>query len=450
MDVRTQTFLILGVSKSGLSSAEYILKKGGNCYFYEEGEGARIKKAQERITELGGIRVDENDVENAIEKSDAVVISPGVPINHRVAVLAKEKGKTIIGELELGYTACLPRFIAVTGTNGKTTTVSLLKDIFTEAGENCSAVGNVGVPLTSALPVTETDTTFITEVSSFQLESVKTFRPHVSCIINIAPDHLERHYTMENYVFLKKRIFANQKNTEYCVLNFDDETVRSFEKEVKANVVWVSCREKVDGAYFENGSFYYKGEKIADRTDLPIDGEHNVYNALFSIAVSKICKIRASAIKNGFTGFKGAPYRMQLVSEKGGIRFINDSKSTNTASAITAIRATSTPAILILGGSEKGEDYKRLFSEIKGSSVRHTVLTGASRRNMLQAADSVGYDNITVCEDFDFAVKIAEMMAVSGETVLFSPACASFDKFGGYEERGERFNRIIAEKNVDE
>lgn len=445
MYAKNQSFLVLGVSRSGLAAAKCLLARNAVCYFYEEMSSEKISAAKREIIALGGKETDKNDVETVLKNVDVVVISPGIPINHPVAVKAKSLGKRIIGELELGYELTMPTFVAVTGTNGKTTTVSLMQAIAEAAELNNRAVGNIGVPLTSETETSDKNTLFITEVSSFQLESVSAFCPHISCVLNIAPDHLERHYSMENYIFLKKRIFANQKESEYCVLNYDDETVRGFYTDVKAKVVWVSLADETDGAYAKDGALYFRGEKIMNAEDLPISGEHNVYNVLFAIAAARLLGVSAEIIERAVKGFKGVPFRNQLVAEINGVKFINDSKSTNTASAITAIKSAKQPVVLILGGSEKGENYEKLFECIKDSAVKHTILTGSSRRNMFFAAEKVGYNDITVCADFDYAVKIAAMMAEIGDEVLLSPACASFDAFSSYVERGERFNKITGE-----
>ena len=443
MDFKRQTFLILGVSKSGYESGKFLLKNGAKCYIYEEKTSEKIEKAKSELIKLGAIETAKEGIDDALDGADVVIISPGVPINHEIAVKSKAAGKRLIGELELGYESFTPLIVGVTGTNGKTTTVSLLNCILNESGIKSELAGNVGVPLVSKRETADGETVFVTEVSSFQLESVADFRPHIACVLNISPDHLERHYNMENYIFLKKRLLSNQRESEYSVLNYDDAVVRGFYTETKAKVKWVSVREEVDGAYLKDGELYYGKEPIISEKELPIKGEHNVYNTLFAIACAKLLKAETDKIRKAITEFKGVPYRLETVAEKSGIKFVNDSKSTNTAATITAIKSTVIPTVLILGGSEKGEKYDRLFAEIKNSAVKHAVLTGASRRNMLSAADESGFSDITVCEDFDVAVKIARLIAKDGEEVLLSPACASFDKFSGYEERGERFNKIV-------
>lgn len=214
MDVKNQKFLVLGVSKSGKSAGEYILSQGGECYLFEELSSTEIKDAINYLENKGAKRVEEKDIESVVNEIDVLVISPGVPINHFVAVLAKKLGKRIVGELEFGYTVLTPNVVAVTGTNGKTTTVSMLEYIFSNAFVDNKIVGNIGVPITSEVNNVKKDTVFLTEVSSFQLESISRFCPHVACVLNISPDHLERHYSFDNYVFLKKRIFFNQKESE--------------------------------------------------------------------------------------------------------------------------------------------------------------------------------------------------------------------------------------------
>ncbi len=443
MYVKSQSFLILGVSRSGLSAARYLLRSGVKaCFFYDEGGGEKINKAKEEIISLGGQEATDETVWEILTETDILIISPGVPINHPVAVSAKAQGVKIMGEAELGYRLFTPTFIAVTGTNGKTTTVTMISDVLKNCGLNCELVGNVGVPVTEKSDC-DKDVVFVTEISSFQLESVSFFTPHISCILNITPDHLERHYTMENYVYLKKRIFMNQRESEYAVLNFDDETVKGFYTEVKAKVVWVSLTEEVDGAYLFNGDLYYKKERIVSASELSLSGDHNIYNALFTVAVTKLMGADSETIAQTLKTFKGVPYRMETVAEKNGIKFINDSKSTNTASAINAVQTIKAPKILILGGSEKGESYDKLFQAIKDNFVKQVILTGKSRRNMLESADKTGVECVTVVTEFDTAIKVAAIFADEGDVVLFSPACASFDNFSGYVERGNRFNEIV-------
>jgi UDP-N-acetylmuramoylalanine--D-glutamate ligase len=236
-----------------------------------------------------------------------------------------------------------------------------------------------------------------------------------------------------------------QKESEYCLLNYDDKIVREFASEVKCKIKWVSIKEKVDGAYLHNGKLYFMDECVMDEKQLKLKGEHNVYDALFAIASTKILGVENQKIESALTNFKGIKHRLEFVGTKNGVDFYNDSKATNTASTISAINFMDKPTVLILGGSEKGEDYTSLFEKIKMSLVKHVVLTGASRYNMLEQASKVGLSEISITSKFDFAVKIASMMSNSGENVLLSPACASFDAFNSYAERGDEFVKIVGE-----
>ncbi len=443
MYIKRQKFLVLGISKSGSAVADYVLSHGGTCYLYEEKRTDKVLDAISKLVEKGGVVVEKEQGLKAVEIVDIVVISPGVPINHPLAIRTKELGKRLIGELEFAYIAFSPLFIAVTGTNGKTTTVSLLNAILCESGFDCKLVGNSGVPLSSEIGNINKDTVCVTEVSSFQLESVNAFCPHIACVTNLAPDHLERHYTMENYLFLKKRIFKNQKESEYTILNYDDKTVREFATESKGKVVYISLKERVNGAYLENGTLYYNGKYVIDQNQLSLKGEHNVCDALFAIACAQLMGVSTEIAAKVLKEFKGVRHRVELVAEKNGVKFYNDSKATNTASTISALNSMTLPTILILGGSEKGENYQLLFEKIKQSNVRQVILTGVSRKNMAREAEKVGLENLSMISQFDLAVQFACMIARENESVLLSPACASFDCFSSFEERGDTFCKIV-------
>lgn len=445
MNIKTQSFLVLGVSKSGFAVAEHILSNGGKCYIYEQLRNDKIQKSIEHLITLGAILINDKDADVIINLIDVVVISPGVPLNHELAVKAKKIGKRIIGELEYGFLRFTPPIIAVTGTNGKTTTVTLIDDILSNNKTKSCLVGNVGVPLTQRLCEIDKERVVVAEVSSFQLETISDFCPHISCVINIKPDHLERHYTMENYIFLKKRIFKNQKESEYTVLNFDDKTVRSFFTQTKGKVVWVSLEEQVEGAYRKDGKLYFYDKMIIEESRLRLKGEHNTCDALFAIACASLMGIDEQVIVQTLENFKGIRHRIEYIAEKAGITYYNDSKATNTASTISALETMSAPTILILGGSEKGEKYEELFEKIKQLGVKHVILTGASRFNMLNVAGKIGYVNLTLTANFEHAVKIASMIAQDGDNVLLSPSCASFDSFNSYQERGDAFRRIVEE-----
>lgn len=445
MDIKRQKFLILGASKSGFSVAKYLQEKGATFYVYEELKTQKAIEALEKLKSLGVTNLSRDKVEETLKECEILVLSPGVPINHEIAVKAKAMGKRIMGELEFAYCTFLPLVVGVTGTNGKTTTVTLINGILEKAGVKSQLVGNVGTPFTEKLNIIDNETVCVTEVSSYQLESVNYFCPHISCVLNIAPDHLERHYSMENYIYLKKRIFKNQRESEYAILNFDDITVKNFFADVKAKVYWVSLKGKVDGAYRKDGKLYCFDEYVIDEEQLKIKGEHNVYNVLFAILTAKLLGVLTQSIVDFLIEFKGVNHRIQFVKEKNGVEYYNDSKATNTASTISALASIKKPMVLILGGSEKGEDYNELFEVVKQSPVRHVILTGDSKFNMLESAGKMGVNDITLTADFNYAVMIASVIAKEGDCVLLSPSCASFDKFNSFEERGEAFIKAVEE-----
>ncbi len=445
MNVSKQKFLIVGVSKSGRAVAEYVLNKNGAVFLFEQLHNDSIESTIKELVEKGAVRL-ENPKER-LDEIDVVVVSPGVPINHELIVTAKEKNKRIISELEFGFLNYNGLSVAVTGTNGKTTTVTQINHVLKENGLNSDCAGNIGCPITARLEELREDSIVVSEVSSFQLETTNVYCPHISCVLNLAPDHLERHYTMDNYAFLKSKLLRNQTQSEYAILNYDDETVKAFQTVTKAKVYFISLREQVNGAYLKNGVLYCFNIPVINENELTVVGKHNVYNALFAILTCYLLGVDLESVKKGLMTFKGVRHRLELVKEMNGKKYYNDSKSTNTASAISAIKTLSTPTVLVLGGSEKGETYDDLFLQIKLSSVKHVVLTGASRFNMLDCAVKHGLKSVSLVEDFEYAIKVANVFTSVNECLLLSPACASFDSFKSYEERGNKFCEIVEELN---
>ncbi len=443
MNFDTQKFLIVGISKSGVSSATYLLEKGAECYLYEELDMPKIKNSIKLLVEKGAKEVSQEEIEKIIEIIDVVVLSPGVPINHFIPLKAKKMGKKITGELELGVQFLTAPSIAVTGTNGKTTTVSMINAVLNNGNKKSVCVGNVGTPITSVK--FKNNEIAVIEVSSFQLETLNFFRPHIGVVLNVAPDHLERHYTMENYIYLKNRLLKNLSESEYAVLNYDDETVKEFSNALKAKVVWFSMKEKVDGAYLQDGELYYKNNKIINQKDLSLSNDFNVANALATICVCKIMGIKTEIIANSLSSFKGVKHRLETVEEVKGVTYINDSKATNAEAAISAVSEMKKPTVLIIGGKGKNESYDKLFEKIAKSKVVHTIIVGESRFVMLESATKVGLKSVTVSDDFSIGVKIASLIAKEGYNVLLSPAAASFDYFSSFEERGETFCKLVKE-----
>ena len=440
----SKNFLIFGLSKSGYCAAKELIKLNANCFIYEENSNVYQSGNVDELISLGAKKVESASVFELLNSIDVLVISPGVAINHSICLKARELKIRIIGELELGYLLIKSPIIAVTGTNGKTTTVSIINKILEKADLSHELVGNIGVPITSKVDKLQDYNAFaITEVSSFQLETIHNFTPHIACVLNITPDHLERHYTMENYVYLKARILKNLRESEYAVLNADDERVVAFAKNLKAKIIWISLKNLTANARYEDGVFYYNNAKVGAFNNPILKGEHNVYNVLFAISVAKIIGIDDEVISSAINEYKGEKHRIEFIGKYNGVYYYNDSKSTNTGATISALKTIKTPTILLLGGKEKGENYDVLFDEIKKSKVKAVIICGESTFNMTQIAIKYGIKNIHVVDGFEDAVSIADFLAIEGDSVLLSPACSSFDRFSGYAERGEYFCELV-------
>ena len=439
---KQQSFLVFGLSRSGSAAVKFLLNKNAVVYIYDDIESARVEKESKALEDLGAKRISKERVGNAVEKCDVLVLSPGIPIDHPIAVSFKKAGKCVVGESELAARFMQANVIAVTGTNGKTTTVSMLTQVLQKGGIDAQACGNIGTPILSLYPMQETQVA-VAEISSFQMETLNSLRPHIAMILNITEDHLNRHYNMENYVFLKRKLLKNMTEAEFAILNYDDTIVRSFAEKTRARVVYFSVREKVNGSYYDNGDLYFGKEKILSLSDLPTGGIHNVQNALATIAAAKIMGISSQDIAAALSDFKGIKHRIEFVLEAKGIRFVDDSKGTNVDATLKAVAAVDTEIVLLLGGKDKGYDYDKLFNGIKNGKVTHAILYGENRFKLLESARRKGFLSVTVCDGFAFAVQIACFRATCGQTVLLSPASASFDEFANYEERGEKFVEII-------
>ena len=442
MYLRRQVFLVLGLSMSGRAATEFLLLEKATVYIYDDIYSERVSQTAAMLEAKGARRVDKEDLPQVMEACDALVLSPGVPIDHPLAVAFKRNHRAVIGEAELAARFMGCPMIAVTGTNGKTTTVSMLSEVLSRGGLTAQACGNIGAPMIDYCQLTR-DAVAVAEISSFQLETLQSIRPHIAMVLNITEDHLNRHYNMENYIFLKGKLLKNCTETEYAVLNYDDLIVRGFAEKTKAQVVYFSVKERVNGAYYEDGALWFASEKILPVSHLPIGGLHNVQNALAVITAAKIMGIKNEDIVAALTDFKGIKHRVEMVATVDGVAYINDSKGTNVDATIKAIESMKADTILLLGGKHKGYDYDKLFAVLPKSKIVHVVLYGENRFSLLKAARACDYGAVTLCEGFDFAVRVAALKAKEGQNVLLSPASASFDEFANYEERGEAFVAIV-------
>lgn len=448
MYLKRDKFLIVGISKSGISATEFLLSKGAKCYVYDDYDTQTVTIESKRLEEMGAIKVVKEEVFEILKEINVVVLSPGVAIDHEIPLKAKKLGKRIIGELELAFVYSKSPFIAVTGTNGKTTTCTMIDCILKESGIKTKLCGNIGTPVTKTIEESDEDTVIVAETSSFQLETVNSFAPHVAVITNVTPDHMTRHYNMENYLFIKSKILLNLRESEYAVLCYDDPLVAKLAEKTRAKVIYFSIKTRVNGAYVEDEKVYFKGKAICDVKTLNLSGEHNLLNFLASLCVAKIMGVEDEIAVGSARSFKGVKHRIQYVATIDGVDYFNDSKATNQDATEKAIDSMTKPTVLILGGKDKGLDYAELFEKIKNCNVKGVVITGESRFKMLESAKKVGYDKVSVVEDFYLAIDLAGLIAEEGDCVLLSPACSSYDKFTDFEQRGDSFIKYL-EKTVE-
>ena len=380
---------------------------------------------------------------------DQLIVSPGIPVDHPAVVKAKALGVEVMGEVEYAYRESTGLLLAITGTNGKTTTTTLVGEIFKNAGKRTHVVGNIGTPYSGAVPEMKPDDVTVCEISSFMMETSRDFHPAICAVLNISEDHLNRHGTMEKYIALKERIFENSGPDDTLVLNWDDPVTRDMKNRAKCRVSWFSSHgEPPFGAFVVDGEIVYgaPGDNVpvcrADEVYIP--GEHNLQNALAAVAMTMAAGIDPAVIAHTLRTFKGVEHRIEFVRELDGVRFINDSKGTNVDSTIQAVRAMDRPTVLILGGSPKKTNYVPLGEEILKCPIVHIVLIGETAKEIQKALDIVGYkDYIHAGYDFKKAIALSFELAPKGGNVLLSPACASFDMFDDYEARGRIFKGIV-------
>jgi len=382
-----------------------------------------------------------------LEGTRTVVKSPGVPGEAPVIAAALERGIEVVGEMELAWRALPNRFVAVTGTNGKTTTVELLGHLYRSAGEPVAVAGNVGTALSDLVGEVDDEATIICEASSFQLEDTVAFAPECAVFLNLAPDHLDRHGDLEHYLAAKLRIFANQGNDDVAVYNADDPFAANTDLGGCARRVafCVGAAPDCEVAVAE-GTIFYDGEPLLPVAELGLFGEHNVANAMAAAAAALAMGIDRGAVREGLRSFAGVPHRLEPVAEIDGVRFVNDSKATNVASAVVGLRAFEGGVHAILGGSEKDEPFAPLVSPLIERAAACYLIGATTERMARELAPVVGAGiELHRCEGLEDAVRRAAAAAEPGEVVLLSPACASFDAFDNFEQRGDRFREIVEE-----
>lgn len=448
MEVKNKKVLVFGLGISGIGAGKILEAHGADVVLYDGNQKLTEEKVRKQLGEDSNAKIVIGEFpEEILENLDMTVLSPGVPTDLPVIEKMRKQGVTVIGEVELAYQYGKGDVLAITGTNGKTTTTTLLGEIMKNYQDNVYVVGNIGTPYTTAASLMTDDTITVAEMSSFQLESIVDFRPRVSAILNFTPDHLNRHHTMEAYVNAKKNIAKNQTEDDYCILNYEDELTREFGKEVKAKVLYFSSQRKLEeGIYLEDGNIIYHygnvSEKICHVDELQILGTHNHENVMAACAMAAVYGVPVEKIRESVKAFKGVEHRIEYVIEKDGVAYYNDSKGTNPDAAIKGIQAMNRPTVLIGGGYDKGSEYTEWINSFDGK-VKKLILIGDTKEKIAEDARKCGFTDYEFADTFEEAVLTAAKIAESGEAVLLSPACASWDMFPSYEVRGEKFKEIV-------
>ena len=454
MVVKDKNVLVFGSGISGEAACALLLKEEAKVVLYDgndklnpEAIRAKIEGGDSESLEIVLGTLEGEMKEELLDKLSLVVMSPGVPTDLPIVNEMREKGLPIWGEIELAYVFGKGDVLAITGTNGKTTTTSLLGEIMKNYAQSSFVVGNIGNPYTSIALQTREDSVIVAEMSSFQLETIQTFRPRVSAILNITPDHLNRHHTMEAYIEAKENIAKNQTEKDTCVLNYEDDVTRAFGENIKSKVLYFSSQRILEeGIYLENGQIVLamNGEKtpVCHVDELNILGTHNHENAMAATAMAMSYGVPVENIRKALRTFQAVEHRIEYVTEKRGVRFYNDSKGTNPDAAIKGIQAMDRPTCLIGGGYDKQSEYTEWINSFDGK-VKKLVLIGQTREKIAEEAEKCGFHDYVFADSLQEAVDICYENAENGDAVLLSPACASWGMFPNYEERGRIFKDIV-------
>ncbi len=419
--------LIVGLGKTGAKLIEYFNNNGDTVHLYSDNDKDYLDTNYIRYND---------DTEYQL-----VVKCPGVPYSHTLIKKMMDEGVEVIDEVELSYRNIKGDIIGITGTNGKSTTTKLIFDILANHRDRVFLAGNIGIPLVSYVKDSKDGDIYVTELSSFQLENIDEFKCKSAVITNLTPDHLSRHGNMEEYFVAKKMILKNLDNDSIVVLNADDKKLVSAISDSHYNIKYFSVEKQVDGAYLKEGCFYLDNQKLIKQDETNIVGIHNAMNALAAIIIAKSEGVPEDVIIKTLKEFNALKHRYEVIGEKHGIRFINDSKSTNPESSMPAINSVNKPTILIMGGMEKGSDFNELVRKID-KKVEFSFIFGECKNRIAQCFVEIGNDNYKICSDLDEAFQLALAMAKPGYDIVLSPACASWDMYDNFEKRGEHFRRL--------
>jgi len=445
MDLRGKKVLVCGMALSGVYSAILLKKLGAHVILQDIKDTEEARKEGEKIGVELLLGKNPDDI---ILEQDVVVLSPGLPLTLDFIQKAIDAGIYVVGEFELASKLCKCDVAAITGTNGKTTTTTLLGDIMKKFKENTVMVGNIGIPFTKEVLGLDENSYCVAEVSSFQLETIDTFKPNISAVLNITPDHLDRHKTMENYVAAKERIFANQTSEDFLILNYDNPYCVDMKNRANCRVIFfsVTC-ELQEGLFLRGADIWVRLDNaeflLININELSIIGYHNVENAMAASAMALCAGVPHDIIRTALKEFQAVPHRMEYVRTVNDIIFYNDSKATNPGAAIKSIESMTRPTILIGGGYNKDTSFDEWVKSF-GRIVKYLILIGSAKDEILRVCEKYDFTDILVADTFDCALELAYKNATSGDCVLLSPACASWDMFTSYEERGNIFKDYVS------
>jgi UDP-N-acetylmuramoylalanine--D-glutamate ligase len=423
--------VVVGMARSGAAAVELLRE-----------QGATVRAVDQKPVAIEGLEVEQQS-EAAFADANLIVLSPGVPADLSELSAARARGVKIVGDLELASWFLQGEIIGITGANGKTTTTALTGHILKESGIAAQVGGNIGTPPASMVKTSRTGQLNVLELSSFQLETTETFRAHIGAALNVTPDHLDRHYTLEKYAEAKGRLFVNQQESDDAVLNHDDAITRAYASLTRGQVVWFSSTHTVGrGAHLDGSRILLDTEPLMDASEVPLRGVHNLENTMAAAAIAFLAGATHAQIRSAVMTFPGVEHRLEFVRERNGVAWYNDSKATNVDAALKAVAAFPGGLWVILGGKDKNSDYTPLAAPLKQKAHAALLIGAAAEKIRAQLGGEV---RMIACRTLDAAVQEARARAEAGDTVLLAPACASFDQFENYEHRGREFKRMVGE-----
>ena len=445
MELNGKRVLVVGLGKSGIAAAQFLERQGARVTASDAKAESELRGEIPALLEQGIAVETGGHGERTFRDQDLIVISPGVPYDVPQLTQARNQGVPVIGEIELAARFLQGRIIAITGSNGKTTTTTLVGEILEHAGYDAAVGGNIGTPVISMAPESTPETWNVLEVSSFQLETIQTFHPHIAAVLNITADHLDRHHSMEAYIAAKARIFENQTAADFAVLNADDPVSGSLARNIKSPIFRFSRKQQLEsGAFLRREEIIFRGPAremvIMPATEIPLKGAHNLENVLAAVVMASLAGCPAERIRQAVREFKAVEHRLEFVAAINGVDYFNDSKATNVDAAVKAVESFPGNIHLVLGGKDKGSDYTVLRPLLRGRVKRVYTVGAAAAKIEGQLAGAVPIEPAQTVEN---AVRRAAELALPGDVVLLAPACASFDQFENYEHRGRVFKQAV-------